>query len=436
MASVVKMLTGSAGGAGGTGFSGPQAATIQDPVTQAQIEQGYTGSQSAMDQQNSLLGALQAQNGLANQNQVFGQLQGVANGTGPNPAQAQLAQATGANVANQAAMAAGQRGAGANVGMMQRQAAQQGAGIQQNAAGQAATMQANQSLSALNQMGNLAGQQAGQQIGQTNANTQAQQAQYQSMLNAKQGVNNANVGMQSNINQANAGLAGQGMRNQGTMLGGIMNGASAVLGAFAGGGAVPDKAHYDMGGPIMAPGGSTSRFGQFVNNASAGPGIQSVGTIGTGEDAYVPKIDKPVKKETEEPEEAPEGQMAGGAGDSVMPSNQPPIQLGTQGEMFAAQGGKVPALVSPGEQYLPPKDVKKVAKGADPLSTGERIPGKPKHPGNDYRNDTVKKTLEAGGIVIPNEVMQSKHPHWAAKKFVEAHMAKQNGLKPTLKRKK
>ena len=96
----------------------------------------------------------------------------------------------------------------------------------------------------------------------------------------------------------------------------------------------------------------------------------------------------------------------------------------------AAEGGQVPALVSPGEQYLPPKDVSKVKKGANPLSVGERIPGKPKVKGNSYANDTVPKTLESGGIVIPNNIMQSKNPHFEAMKFVHATIAKNRGSLP------
>ena len=91
--------------------------------------------------------------------------------------------------------------------------------------------------------------------------------------------------------------------------------------------------------------------------------------------------------------------------------------------MQAAEGVS-PAMVSPGEQYLEPDDVKKVKQGANPLAVGERIPGKPKYPGNDYRNDTVRKDLKEGGLVIPNKVMQSKTPAWDAMKFVHAHMAK------------
>jgi hypothetical protein len=94
--------------------------------------------------------------------------------------------------------------------------------------------------------------------------------------------------------------------------------------------------------------------------------------------------------------------------------------------MAAAHGGRVPALVSPGERYLPPGEVKKVAAGEkSPIKAGQRIPGTPKVQGNSYTNDTVSKTLKSGGIVIPNSVMQSKNPAKEASKFVAAILAKQ-----------
>jgi hypothetical protein len=99
------------------------------------------------------------------------------------------------------------------------------------------------------------------------------------------------------------------------------------------------------------------------------------------------------------------------------------------GTALAAEGGKVPALVSPGERYLPPKEVAKVVKGQkSPMEAGEKIPGKPKVGGakNSYANDTVPKTLEEGGIVLPRSVTQSKNPEWAAHKFVRDVMAKKH----------
>lgn len=222
-----------------TGFLGLNG-TPSNPVNQGQTDASITGSQAAIGQQQSLLNALQAQNGLSNQSDVYKQLQGVASGTGPNPAQAVLNQATGQNVQNQAALAAGQRGAASNVGLMSRQAAQQGSNLQQQAAGQGATMQANQSLNALGQMGNLATQQAGQQIQGTGAVTQANQAQQQAMLGAQQGYNSSLAGMQN----AETG-------NQGNALGKIGGVLSAVPALFAGGGSVSSMPQVQEGPKSM-----------------------------------------------------------------------------------------------------------------------------------------------------------------------------------------
>ena len=107
---------------------------------------------------------------------------------------------------------------------------------------------------------------------------------------------------------------------------------------------------------------------------------------------------------------------------------QQPQQPSDQPSQYA-HGGKVPALVSPGEKYLSPSAVKKVKEGKNPMAVGETIPGKPKVGGakNDYANDTVPKTLEEGGIVLPRSVTQAKNPHWEAMKFVRALQAKKSG---------
>lgn len=96
-----------------------------------------------------------------------------------------------------------------------------------------------------------------------------------------------------------------------------------------------------------------------------------------------------------------------------------------------AKGGKVEAMVSPGERYLPPKDVKKVAEGkASPMKAGEKIPGKAKVKGDSYANDTVAKTLESGGIVLPRHITEHPNAPSEAAKFVAAVLAKQGkGMK-------
>jgi len=239
-------LLGMNGGANGTGFSAPTAAPITPGTDPNQIATAYGGAQNSLTSQQALLSALQGQNGLQNQNQVYGQLQGIANGTGPNPAQTMLNQATGQNVANQAALMAGQRGAGANVGLMARQAAQQGAATQQQAVGQGATMQAQQSLNALQNAGQMANTQAGQLISGTNANTQAQQSEQQLLQNALASNNQQNVAMQSNLNNTNAQLAGNTMDSQNDLMSNGLSSLPSALGSlgklfklFAQGGNVP-----------------------------------------------------------------------------------------------------------------------------------------------------------------------------------------------------
>lgn len=403
MASIGGLL-GTAGGVSGTGIEGPGQATIYNPTNPQQIQTAYSGTQNSMQQQQNLLNALQGQNGIQNQSNVYNQLQGVVNGTGPNPAQAQLAQATGANTANQAALMAGQRGSSANAGLIARQAAMQGAANQQNSIGQAASLQAQQSLNALGQAGGVAGTQVANQVGQTNANTQANQAEQQALINAQLGVNNANVGSQSSVNAFNAGLANTQLQGQQAMVGGIMNnlGGGALSSMLAEGGEVKN---YDQGGSVSGP---QSSFGQFINtvNSNESPIEMSQPQFSSN---------NPGAAALEKGASGAGGGSGGGSGGGG----------GIMGLLaLAAEGGKVPAMVSPGEQYLKPQDVKKVKQGANPLQTGERIPGKPKHPGNDYRNDVVRKDLDEGGIVIPNKIMQSKNPAKEAQKFVAATLAK------------
>ncbi len=489
-------ITGSLFGGGGSGmaFRG-QGTNILQPTTVAQANTSYDQTQAGLKQQQDFLTALQAQNGLANQSSVFNQLQGVANGTGPNPAMAQLNQATAANTANQAALMAGQRGSNANAGLIARQAAMQGGRNQQNAAGQAATLQAGQSLNAMNNMGQLATNQANQQSNATNAYTNSALSQQQNVLGGINAQNNANVGMQSNINNVNAGLAGTVAGQQGNMLGGIMGGIGSIGSMFGGSGTeaagaanVADMEPI-MGEAVMAKGGMVSRYadggnispigstplqqdpsgpksnaGQFFNQtnqdaakemqAETAPAMKAAPAKGKGGGNPLSGMEGMMKPAMQgltswgEHEALPyigdffgglfgsaagtTGAMAGGAGDAIMgvgAGAAAPETIAAGAEvapvvMAAAKGGKVPALVSPGERYLPPKDVKKVMKGKDPLKTGRKIPGKPKYPGNDYRNDTVPEDLDEGGLIIPNKILQSKNSHWEAMKFVHATMAK------------
>lgn len=90
-----------------------------------------------------------------------------AQGRGVSPAQDLLNRQTGQNIAGQAALMASQRGASANAGLLARQAAMQGAGIQQNAIGQAAALRSQEQLAAMGQLGNHLAQMGNQSLGQS-----------------------------------------------------------------------------------------------------------------------------------------------------------------------------------------------------------------------------------------------------------------------------
>lgn len=436
------------------------SADLQIPITEANATSGLAQTNQALQQQQNFLQALQAQHGIQNQSNVFNQLQGVANGTGPNPAQAQLAQATGANVANQAALMAGQRGSSSNAGLIARQAGQAGAGIQQNAVGQAATLQANQSLNALNSLGSLANNQVANQAAATGAVTSAKSTQEQTLLNAIAQQNNARVGNQSSMNSANAAIQGANAQAQGNLLGGITGGIGSALGLAKGGMVPHDKlSMYPDGGMVVPLSGEYQDAGNvdmFANANAPSPmsppveapmtpstpaiaPLESTPAASTGPRSgfgkFMQGMNKPASGLSGT---ALAGNTVGRAiGDglkalfSSKPSTNAPAPMSSNvmqaPQMMTtglAKGGKVPAMVSPGEVYLPPKDVKKVEKGKNPLQIGERIPGKAKVKGDSYANDTVSRDLETGGVVIPKSIMESKDPAKKAAAFVRAVLAK------------
>lgn len=293
-------LLGLGGGEGGTSVNFEQGYSPQ------QMQESYRGTQQALNQQQDLVRALQQQGGLSNQSQIYGQLQDVVAGRGPNPAQAMLAQATGQNVAQQAALMAGQRGAGANVGLMARQAGRAGADLQQQAAQQAATMQAQQSLGALGQAQNLATQQAAQQIQGTQAMTQAQ-------MNQQQVIGNYLAA----LNQAKAGIAEQQAAGQQKGIGGVLGG---------------------IGKGLVAAGGPWSTIG---------------GILGGAEGGEVPDV---VTSNPQESESSPlhdymRGFAQGGAVQNMKTGGHVPGKAKHHGD--SVKNDTVHAMLSPGEIVIP-----------------------------------------------------------------------------------
>lgn len=368
------LLGGSQGQAGGFNAASPQNSSIVSPTDIRQFQGNLT---SGLGQQQSLYDQLAAQNGVQNQGNVFQQqqqlaqqLQAQTQGQGPNPAQAALAQATGANTSNQAALMAGQRGAGANAGLIARQAAMQGGANQQGAVGQSATMQAQQQLAAQQQlqqqqasMANVAGQQVGQQQQQGNAYTQ-------NALGATSSFLNAATGLQSNANNANASIAGGNAKAQSGIFGGLMSGAGSAMG-LAKGGEVPA---YAIGGDVQGGQGG-SALAAFMNGQIGG--IQNFGDSASPSMSGKPKSTTDMK-----------ASIAGG-----------PMDAG------AASSGMIVA------------------------SKGGHVPGQAKVTGDSYSNDNVPALLSPGEVVIPRRIMQGPDAANKSAQFVAAILAKNGRAK-------
>lgn len=342
---------------------------LAQPVSGAQAGGSIQGASGALDQQQALLGALQGQQGIQNQSNVYGQQQALASQLGlmasgqggPSIAQTQLANATGANVANQAALMAGQRGAGANAGLIARQAGQQGAAAQQQLAGQASSLRAQEQLNAIgalqNQqgmLGNLAGQQVGQQTSATGNLNQFAQGQQGQLLSALQGQNAQSLAQQQGLNQLGASQQSDINRLNLQQQQGVND--------------------FNL------------RQAQGANNINA----------------------QMAQQQNEQVYDATKG-IAGGLGSG----------LATGVTKLFAQGGEVPNLKEnyKGKSRIGGHLMMKVGGVVPGKINGPRNV-------DTVKNDKVPAMLSPGEIVLPNSITQAKDPVVASAKFVAALKAK------------
>lgn len=190
----------------------------------------------------TIAGAQQAVGGInRQQGALTGQLANQAAGGGPNPALEQLHQTTAQNINNAASQVAGTRGI--NPALAARMAVDAGAGANQQAAGQAATMRAQQQIAAQQQ---LAGVLAGQQQANTALLGTAGGLQNQGVLGTEginAGVAAGNQSANLAAQQINAGVQGQNAQATNGLLGGILQGGGAAASLFvARGGMIPSAA--------------------------------------------------------------------------------------------------------------------------------------------------------------------------------------------------
>jgi len=448
------------------------SANIQQGTNQGQLNQAYNQTQQGIQGQQNLANTLtpQASSAVANQNALAQQLYGMTQGQGPNPAQMQLNQATGQNIASQASLMAGQRGAGANAGLIAREAAQQGAATQQQAASQASVLEAQQQIAAQQNLAGLAGTQIGQTSGAIQGLNTAAQNEQNILQNANTAANNAAVSMQGNINSTNAQTAAGNQSMAGNILGSVGSAVSAILnkGGVVGQDGQEMAEHLKLaemnahsiahGRKNYAPGGQivgnpllgnqttnqnpnvassgqytapSSSNGPSMGSVAAAPSLKDNMSEGIGDAAgdikdklAGPKITESVGEET--PWETGGG-LAGGAGDTMdnsapmspgagLAGDLGPLEFAAHGgeihhvaQYLFAEGGKVPAMVSPGEIYLTPDQVHRVVhEEVDPAKIGKKFAGKAKVKGDSLKNDTIPTDLEEGGVVIDRKNMATK----------------------------
>ncbi len=288
------------GGAPNNASFSAQAPNVIKPVTTDQTNAAIanatgagTTAGNAVGQQANLAGTLygQAGQGVATQSQLAQALQGILSGTGPNVAQNQLNATTGQNVANTGALIASNRGASSNAGLTADLAARQGAGIQQNAVGQSATLQAQQQIAAQNALQQLAASQVSQAQGGVNAaaqgalgQEQAQTGQQNALLQALQGYNNAQVQAQSAANSTNQTMAGINANNTATSIGGLFGGGASALKSAGGPAAAPAAGLAGAGeggfsAAALAAKGGMVESGEIKPPSGSNPHIQNMQSI-------------------------------------------------------------------------------------------------------------------------------------------------------------
>lgn len=462
-------LNGAIAGLNGTGAMGT-AMGQQTGLNSALAGAGGVGAQ-----QNAIAGL---QNVLAGQQGTADMYRNLAQGTGPNPAQAALNQSTGQNVANQAALMAGQRGAGANVGLLARQAAQQGANTQQQAVGQAATLQANQQIAGMqglgaqqaamgqtNQLmgglgaglvgqtqagiGQLYGQGAGAVnqmqtgIGQLSGQGQAAVNQQAGLLNANAGIAQNQVGNLINATgqniQGNIGNAGQQMNSMGGYNTNLVNQQGNINSANAGIAQTGMKGQQDLIGGVL------QGLGAGAASAGGPPAAARGGYVGMAEGG-----------DPMQPYPAPDGNGPLLAAPAALPgpvTTPPPGPQSSFGQFLA--GGStanylaqqpVDTANKKDPEPLPDTGDSKLRKGAasftraammaskggavehDMRSGGNVKASAPAEKavaaGNSYKNDKIKALLSEGEVVLPRTVMESKDPTRSAADFVAKVLAK------------
>jgi hypothetical protein len=205
----------------------------------------FQAKEATLDESNFADAIRQAQtNALAvnpQQQALADVLRASVAGEGPSVAEAQLKQATDQNVQQTAGLIGSQRGL--NPALAARLAAKAGADANQTAAGQGATLRAQEQIAARGQLADVLG---GMQTGATSVLGTAgklQEGQNQTRVQNVLGAQGINAGVAAGNQQAATEAQKTNTGFQSALVGGLLSGAGAVLagGGKAEGGEIPGK---------------------------------------------------------------------------------------------------------------------------------------------------------------------------------------------------
>lgn len=332
-------------------------------------------------------------------------------GGGPNPAQTMLNTATGNNVANTAALIASSRGASVNPGQVARAAAMNGANIQQQAAGQGATLEAQQELEAQKELQNLYGTQGSNAL------------QEESILQGALAAENASKTTgQLGAAQINASAAQNNANNAASTTGGLLGSIGGAIGGifgFARGGKVLDymenPQHFDGGGIAQYATPVDPRM--ILNISTKDSGVTN--SMGFG--GKSPKSTSAFSSD-----------FSGANPESLGVDTTMPTMSGTEIPGAVGTPAAIPDLMPAFGSLIPTGQVAAPSLGAALLSrggavdyrSGGSVPGKGVAKGDSPKNDTVPAMLSPGEEVLPRSVTQAPDAPERAKKFVQALMDK------------
>jgi hypothetical protein len=342
-------------------------------------------------------GSIQAQ-----QEGLAGTLADQAAGNGPNPAQDQFAQNVNNNTATTAGTIASEKGL--SPGLAARLMAEQQSAGAQNAAGSAATLQAQQQISAQQQ---LAAQQ--QAIVATKA---AAGSAYGQVGNSATAVGNLGT-EQGNLGNAELSTDVNGNNAQNNTLVSATNGTNAINAA-------------------------TAAANTSANQKTTG-GIEN-GLLGMGTSAMSPGAASPAAGETGSPLAGPPssammpGGYNGGEADQIkpIPVTASHFANGGFGSLVGPAMELAPLLLNKGGNVKTPlvkQPAANVVAQANPtlaahlMAQGGQVPGTPAIPHNDIKNDVVPAVLSKKEIVLPLNVTMAKDAPARAAAFVE-HLKK------------